>query len=96
MNPEKAVGQNAAVEESPQFPFNESRDRTILFPLPGQKCLQVLGYNSVEEIILRIAGTIFGGRVGNEATFLPCLKTDIVRYVQANGRTRGHFIAALL
>ena len=66
MNPEKAVGQNAAVEESPQFPFNESRDRAISLRLSFKKGFQVLGDNSVEGIFLRIAGAIFRIRITDE------------------------------
>ena len=54
MRPQKIVGQYSAIQESPQFPLDKWRNRTVSFPLPPQKGLQMLRNYSVEGIFLRM------------------------------------------
>lgn len=76
MNPKKALGQNAAVEKSPEFPLHEAGDRALPFILPPKPCFKMSGDDAVKGIVFGIAGTVFGGCFADTGTFILCIECE--------------------
>ena len=80
MRPQKIVGQYSAIQESPQFPLDKWRNRTVSFPLPPQKGLQMLRNYSVEGIFLRIPGMIGSFGIANEEILIASPKAIAAKW----------------
>lgn len=59
MDSRKTVGQNAAVEERPQFPFYESRHRALAITLPRKVGFKMTVDKAAKGIVFRIPGAAY-------------------------------------
>src|SRR6266487_4602993 len=51
---------NTAIEELPEFVFNEAGDVTVALPLTGHEAFQMASDDSIHGIVFRISGPVLG------------------------------------
>jgi hypothetical protein len=55
-NPDKTVGQDAALEEGSQFPFHEAGHVAIPVMLPFEESLKLCSHYTIKNAFLGVAG----------------------------------------